>query len=173
MVQQVKCIKNSIARKVLKQKFLKFLKHYYSFNYTKSNRKPRHSEYYNFDAFKQKLNLSHSTSKFNISGVKKKVLKLVDLDLDDCFEVEEEKYGFRSNITLAQNSRCILGSTCRGEPEPNPEPETMATESGFSQNEMLIQNYLEHLERQSGEEFSSDGPPDCRVFQSSQCDTNV
>ena len=116
MVQQVKCIKNSIARKVLKQKFLKFLKHYYSFNYTKSNRKPRHSEYYNFEKFKQKLNLSQSTSKFNISGVKKKVLKLVDLDLDDCFEVEEEKYGFRSNVTLAQNSCCILGLTCRSEP---------------------------------------------------------
>ena len=107
MVRQVKCIKNSIAKEVSNKKFKKFpKKHHYSFNYAKSNRKPRHSEYYNFEKFKQKLNLSHITSKFKISGLKKKVLKLVDLD--DCFEVEEEKYGFRSNVTLAQKIQPLV-----------------------------------------------------------------
>ena len=55
-------------------------------------------------------------------------------------------------------------------------PETMTTESSSILNEVddddLISKYLDHLERQSGEEFSSDGPPDCRVTRRSQCNTD-
>ena len=177
MVGQVKCVKNKIAQKVFEKKNQKFPSYYHSnyFNFTESNQMRRNSQHYNFEKLKQKLNFSHITSKFNISGIKKKLLKLVQLD--DCFEVKEEKYGFRSKVTLVENSPCILGSTCRGEPELELKPETMTTESSSIQNEVddndLIQNYLDHFERQSGEEFSSDGPPDCRVVRNSQCNANV
>ena len=114
------------------------------------------------------------TNKFNISGINQKLLKLVHLD--DCFEVKEEKYGFRSKVTLVENSPCILGLTCRGQPEPGSDPGTMTTVSSSIQNKVdeddLIHNYLDHLERQSGEEFSSEGPPECRVVRASQCNLN-
>ena len=56
--------------------------------------------------------------------------------IDDCIEgIGEPLYGFVVNVTVAQDSPCILGQTCRNVPE----------------------------ERQTGEDFQSLGPPDCRV----------
>ena len=76
---------------------------------------------------------------------------------------------------MVENSPCILGSTCRGEPEP--ELETMTNESIIIQNETdddddLIENYSDNIDRQTGEDFSSDGPAECRVVRTSQCPTN-
>ena len=176
MVEQVKCVKNKIVKKVYEKKFGKTLTYYdsYSQNNTDSMHNRRNSEYFNLENLKQKLNFSQITNKFNISGIKNKLLKLVQLE--DCFEVKEEKYGFRTKVTLVENSPCILGSTCRGEPYTGPDVESMTAESSSIQNKVdnydLIQNYLDDFERQSGEEFSSDGPPDCRVIRNSQCDAN-
>ena len=77
----------------------------------------------------------------------------------DCFDdVEEPLYGFRTRVTLAENSPCILGVTCRGTPD---------SEFGFdSDNDLNFDRASEDyydLERQTGEEFFSEAPPDCRV----------
>jgi hypothetical protein len=38
--------------------------------------------------------------------------------MDDCYDdMEEPLYGFRTKVTLAENSPCTLGTTCRGSPE--------------------------------------------------------
>ena len=154
MVKQVKCVKNKIAKKVFEKKMIKVPTNMNYFNYSSTNsfRKRRNSEYLTFENIGQKLNISQITNKFNISGIKKTLLKLVDLD--DCFEGEEEKYGFRTKVTLLQNSPCVLNSTCRGEPELELELQTETTTTTGSssiQNEVdnddLTQNYFDNLER--------------------------
>ena len=174
MVRQVKCIKNKIVRKFLEKKLPKVPSYfnYDSYSYIETNQKRRNSEYVNYNKSKQRYHFSQLTKALNISGIKKKVLKLVHLD--ECFEVKEEKYGFRTKVTLVENSPCIFGSTCRGEPEP--ELETMTSQSRDIQNEAddddLIENYPDNLDRQTGKDFSSDGPAECRVVRTSQCTTN-
>ncbi len=79
--------------------------------------------------------------------------------LDDCFDdLEEPTYGFRAKVSLVENSPCILGSTCRGSP----------TSDYFSarSDEGSWHNYYptdDAIERQTGEEFFSEAPPDCRL----------
>jgi hypothetical protein len=79
--------------------------------------------------------------------------------LDDCFDdLEEPSYGFRVKVTLVENSPCILGSTCRGPPTARSEEE--------SWNDVSSDAYYptdDVIERQTGEEFFSEAPPDCRV----------
>ena len=115
--------------------------------------------------------------------------------MDECFEVEEVKYGFRSKVTLLENSPCILGSTCKGIPtnqtdlenpinpehtenRVNPEdagnPENSINLENLDfppqVNQDLIRKKLDLiLDRQTGEEFQSDGPPDCRVVRLENC----
>ena len=176
MVRQVKCIKNKIVKWVFQKKLTKghTYNNYNNYKHTEINQKRRNLQFLKFKNLKLKLSFNQIANKFNISGIKQKLLKLVHLD--DCFEVKEEKYGFRSKVTLVENSPCILGLTCRGQPEPGSDPGTMTTGSSLIQNKVdeddLIHNYLDHLERQSGEEFSSEGPPECRVVRASQCNLN-
>jgi hypothetical protein len=66
----------------------------------------------------------------------------------------ESRYGFRCRIRLAENQPCVLGQTCRGFPDD---------EDGLNNS----QDYLE--DRQTGEQFSSDGPLDCRVKSTGNC----
>jgi len=79
--------------------------------------------------------------------------------LDDCFDdLEEPTYGFRAKVTLAENSPCILGSTCRGNPDfaKRSSDDDIISDENFPSEDVLD-------ERQTGEEFFSEGPPDCRV----------
>ena len=69
--------------------------------------------------------------------------------MDDCFDfMEEPLYGFRVNIT--QEIECSqLGPNC-----------------GMPSNTTVIDNLVDDQfakSRQTGEEFSSAAPPDCRV----------
>ena len=69
--------------------------------------------------------------------------------MDDCFDfMEEPLYGFRVNIT--QEIECSkLGSEC-----------------GMPSNMTVIENLVENQiaeSRQTGEAFSSEAPPDCRI----------
>ena len=120
--------------------------------------------------------------------------------MDDCFEdMQEPLYGFRTKVTLTENSPCELGVTCRGVPEDNPEstlnlsnnfvgpngatiqessnyqnsypmPESSTSSTTESYNSHADGYNENYIERQTGEDFSSDGPPDCRViFDPNQC----
>jgi len=72
----------------------------------------------------------------------------------DCFgDVEEPLYGFRTRVTLAENSPCTLGVTCRGVP---------GLDASFD-GENGLDRADEAVERQTGEEFFSEAPSDCRV----------
>jgi len=62
-------------------------------------------------------------------------------------------YGFRTRVTLAENSPCTLGDTCRGVP---------GLDLSFDSDNSL-DRADEGVERQTGEEFLSEAPPDCRV----------
>ena len=90
--------------------------------------------------------------------------------MDDCFDdLEEPTYGFRAKVTLVENSPCILGSTCRG----TPTLDFIAKRSDSSSDDITVENLTPEDvldtsedvldERQSGEEFFSEAPPDCRV----------
>ena len=71
----------------------------------------------------------------------------------NCFP--EPKYGFRTKVTLVDNKSCVIGSSCDN-----------TTISDNSYDFRRHPGYLptnEFTRRQTGEEFSSDGPPDCRV----------
>ena len=197
MVNQVKCIKTKIVKKFREKKYLKEPSpsdyDYYP-NQSQTDFERQKSDHYYLnepnvvfesskivEKFKSKFNFSRIEQKLNISGklnsLKKKFLRLVQLE--DCFEEEEVKYGFRSKVTLVENSPCILGSTCRGVPEGE-----SRTQSNFIRKELdlnsiwdevdldLIRIRSDYLDRQTGEAFSSDGPPDCRVIQSNQCSSN-
>ena len=113
---------------------------------------------FNLSRIDERLNFSRTLNK-----ITKKVLKLIKLD--DCFEDEVVLYGFRSKVTLVENKPCILGSTCRGTPVDgsNPEPDSTSDPGPGSEPGP------NRIDRQSGEDFSSDGPPDCRVIRSNQC----
>ena len=86
--------------------------------------------------------------------------------LDDCFDdLEEPTYGFRAKVTLVENSPCVLGSTCRGSPTSN---SFSARSDEGSWNDVTdddVDYYStdDVIERQTGEEFFSEAPPDCRV----------
>ena len=69
--------------------------------------------------------------------------------MDDCFDfMEEPLYGFRVNVT--QEIECSqLGPDC-----------------GMPSNSTVIDNLIDNQfaeSRQTGEEFSSEAPPDCRI----------
>jgi hypothetical protein len=120
--------------------------------------------------------------------------------MDDCYsDMDEPLYGFRSKIVLTENSPCELGVTCRGVPEDlNPDLQSSLQQqqqlnsqyyvgssmqlqqqqqnaqyyesSSLQQQQQNVQYFDNSIERQTGEDFSSDGPPDCRVtFDPSQC----
>ena len=119
--------------------------------------------------------------------------------MDDCYsDMDEPLYGFRSKIVLTENSPCELGVTCRGVPEDlNPDLQSSLQQqqqlnsqyyvgssiqlqqqqqnaqyygSSSLQQQQNVQYFDNSIERQTGEDFSSDGPPDCRVtFDPSQC----
>jgi len=115
-------------------------------------------------------------------------------------DMDEPLYGFRSKIVLTENSPCELGVTCRGVPEDvNPDLQSSLQQqqqqrnlqyyessslqqqqqqlnsqyygsSSLQQQQQNVQYFDNSIERQTGEDFSSDGPPDCRVtFDPSQC----
>ena len=70
---------------------------------------------------------------------------------EDCFnDIPEPLYGFRTKVTLVDNEPCELGVTC-------------------DQNGNRIQRRVDHwqkawqYDRQTGEEFVSGAPPDCRT----------
>ena len=72
------------------------------------------------------------------------IIKRAIDSLDDCFEtISEPLYGFRTKISTAKNCE-IEGVNC--------------DVSNFTKNENAFQK------RQTGEEFRSDSPPDCRIF---------
>lgn len=78
--------------------------------------------------------------------------------LDDCFDdLEEPLYGFRVQVTLAENSPCILGSTCR----VNPDFAKRSSDDDIDDEYFSSEDVLD--ERQTGEEFRSEGSPDCRT----------
>ena len=90
--------------------------------------------------------------------------------LDDCFDdLEEPTYGFRAKVTLVENSPCILGSTCRGTPasdffaKRSDGPSYDTTDENLTPADVLDTPEDVLDERQSGEEFFSEAPPDCRV----------
>ncbi len=90
--------------------------------------------------------------------------------LDDCVDgVEEPLYGFRTRVTLVEDQPCTLGVTCRGQPEGG-DGFGSSFFGNFSSSPFLrrsSENAVDFtdqlLRRQTGEEFSSDAPPDCRV----------
>ncbi len=98
--------------------------------------------------------------------------------LDDCIDgIEEPLYGFRTNVTLIDNEPCILGETCRA----TLDGEQIGSLAMSKLNDNVINicsiipdplgginnsdgNETETAEeRQSGEEFTSDAPAECRV----------
>lgn len=183
MINQVKCIKTKFVRKFRERKMNRYPKEPKPEFYNNPSESVdfERSKIFEIEKFRSNFNFSGIEQKLNISGklnsVKKKFLKLVQLE--DCFEEEEVKYGFRSKVTLVENSPCMLGSTCRGVPE-----DESRTQSNFIHKELnfnsiwenpeleLIRIRSDYLDRQTGEGFSSDGPPDCRVIRSSQCTNN-
>ena len=76
-----------------------------------------------------------------------------DIDsLDDCFDfIEEPSYGFRVNIT--QEIPCSeLGEDC-------------GMNSTKTDNSTSYKAWKQFKVRQTGEEFASDAPPDCRITE--------
>ncbi len=73
-----------------------------------------------------------------------------DLDVDsydDCFDdIPEPLYGFRVRVKLIEDQVCDLETTC------------IATANRTSST-----TFNTAQERQTGEAFASDAPPDCRV----------
>lgn len=69
--------------------------------------------------FQDTFNVTRIQEDLNVTGIQKQLFRTaVRLSkLEECFEEETIKYGFRSIITLVENSTCILGKTCRGSPE--------------------------------------------------------
>jgi hypothetical protein len=65
-------------------------------------------------------------------------------------------------VTLAENSSCVLGDTCRGTPDGAGTNHLGNGYFGLSANH-LDSDYFDDNDRQTGEEFSSDAPADCRV----------
>ena len=76
-------------------------------------------------------------------------------------------YGFRSRVSIVENQSCILDVTCtatgdrinaallakrRGQPNMSKHVHNSARRQGFAK-------------RQSGEEFQSDAPPQCRAIR--------
>ena len=209
MINQVKCVKATIVKNILQNK-LKLIKHKAKRlkNITEYPRKPTRPENYyhpseskadfessktlDIEKIKSKFIFGRIKQKLNISSnldlmkkiVKKRILRL--LKLENCFEEKEVKYGFRSKVTLVENSPCILGSTCRGflVGQSRSESNLIRRELGLNliQDELNLDLYQDNLDlglieenyfdRQTGEEFSSDGPPDCRVIPSTQCGNN-
>ena len=195
MGKQIKCVKSKISQKIFKNKLKKQSQNQadnnqtenYSYTSNSNEINTASSKVFEFEKFKSNFNFSRIEQKLNISGivngVKKKVLKLVQLD--DCFEEDAVLYGFRSKVSLIQDQPCILGSTCKGSPDdPNlldPNLESDASPKGLNKAERFDfddseseNNFLEKqklIDRQAGEEFSSDGPPECRVVRSAQCST--
>jgi len=209
MIKQVKCVKATIVKNILQKKY-KIIKHKAKKlkKIRKYPRKPTRPEYHYypseskadfessrtidiekikgkfiFGRIKQKLNISSNLNLMK-NIVKKKILRL--LKLENCFEEEEVKYGFRTKVTLVENSPCIIGSTCRGIPVSLSRSESdfiqKELELNLNQDEPTLNWYEEnpdfdsvndnYFDRQTGEEFSSDGPPDCRVIPSTQCANN-
>jgi hypothetical protein len=180
-IHQVKCIKNKIVKKIRDKTFKTFpkkVKPEYSYYPSQLQTDFESSKIFEIEKFKSKFNFSQIEQKLNISGklntLKKKFLRFVQLE--DCFEVEEEKYGFRSKVTLVENSPCILGSTCRGVPDDESNAQSTLVREKLDLNSIWDNPYLDririrsdNLDRQTGEEFASDGPPDCRVVRSTQC----
>jgi hypothetical protein len=73
--------------------------------------------------------------------------------------MEEPLYGFRTKVTLIENSPCNLDVDCNDQ----------IIFSGQQQQKQPAYQKLQSkkedlIEKQTGEEFSSDSPPDCRVF---------
>ncbi len=85
--------------------------------------------------------------------------------IDDCFDdLEEPTYGFRAKVSLVENSPCILGSTCRG--SPTSDYFSARSDEGSWHNNNNNDEYYpadDVIERQTGEEFFSEAPPDCRL----------
>ena len=104
-------------------------------------------------------------------------------------------YGFRTKVALFENRPCTIGTTCRGQPEDlrkdqsqipknqiqfdqitpvldqfikDQTPEEMSTSEENQTSSKDSDSVPILLDRQSGEEFKSDSPPDCRVIQT-QC----
>jgi hypothetical protein len=196
MIKQIKCVKATIVKNILQKKY-KIIKHKAKKlkKIRKYPGKPTRPEYHSypsksradfessrtidtekikskfiFGRIKQKLNISSNLNLMK-NIVKKKILRL--LKLENCFEEEEVKYGFRTKVTLVENSPCILGSTCRGFPVGRSRSESdfirKELELNLNQDELTSDLYEDnpdfdsiddnYFDRQTGEEFSSDGPP--------------
>ncbi len=184
------------SKKLQKQNHLKHPYHHKTNSANSSKRNSSaNSNVLEFENFQSKLNLIPNQQKLNMSRVvtevKKKVLKL--LQLEDCFEEEEFLYGFRSKVTLIEDQPCILVSTCKGSPQDL--NSNLKSNSEFPLNQDYkdydhytdlkdyngyqdyqdyqdykdYKDYQDLYDRQTGEGFSSDGPPNCRVSQTDQC----
>ena len=68
---------------------------------------------------------------------------------DDCSGPQDELYGFRTNVTLVDNVPCIPSATCE-----------KVTRRASNPNDW---RWSSATKRQTGEEFFSEAPPDCRV----------
>ena len=94
-----------------------------------------------------------------------------EMRYDECFPgVQEPLYGFKVKVTIAENSPCTLGATCRGDPSSSLNFGTVSNLISGRAGEDY--NYLQdtidfedpnNLDRQTGEDFFSEAPPDCRV----------
>ena len=71
--------------------------------------------------------------------------------LDDCFDdVSEPLFGFRTQLMLTENEPCDINVDCQV---------GNSTQTSNDNNDSS-----KFFRRQTGEEFSSDGAPSCRVF---------
>jgi hypothetical protein len=78
--------------------------------------------------------------------------------LDDCFDdVSEPLYGFRVQVMLKEDEPCVLNETCLTSDGQLPTNVTLSSQEDDSSS---------FHSRQTGEEFSSDAPPDCRTSNS-------
>ena len=99
--------------------------------------------------YARKLIKRRNKGKFSYKQQKHHFIKREIDSMNDCFDfMEEPLYGFRVNVT--QEIECSqLGPDC-----------------GMPSNSTVIDNLIDDQfaeSRQTGEEFSSEAPPDCRI----------
>jgi hypothetical protein len=71
---------------------------------------------------------------------------------------DDLRYGFRSRVSLVENQSCMLGVTCTATGDK------IDVVGGINRN-FIAANSFGLTERQTGEEFSSDAPPECRAIR--------
>ena len=151
-------------------------------NYSAYHNQKNYNYLYNADEYYSENNSNNTRNfrkeaQYNYNHPRRKR----EMRYDDCFPgVQEPLYGFKVKVTLAQNSPCTLGGTCRGNPLPSLDFNTVANVISGRKSEDFddlnnVENFsdlddlnddlydLNDLDRQTGEEFTSEAPTDCRV----------